>query len=94
MWNMIKESENYKHACKNWWPLEGCGEGYDGQYDWTQTTCFGWGFSALKTEAALSSGTGVSVCFLCRKNWTSEYYSVEFESGPVWDLWWTKWRLV
>jgi hypothetical protein len=54
----------------------------------------GWVFSALETEAALSSGTGVSVCFLCRKNWSSKYYSVEFESGPVWDLWWTKWRWV
>ena len=31
-------------------------------------------FSALKTEAAVSSGTGVSVCFLCRRNWTFKYY--------------------
>lgn len=53
---------------KNWWPLEGCMEGHVGQYDWTQVTCFRLGFSALKTEAAGSSGTGVPVCFVCRKN--------------------------
>jgi hypothetical protein len=34
MWNIIKESESYKHACENRWPLEGCGESYDGQCDW------------------------------------------------------------
>jgi len=39
MWNIIKDIENYKHACDNRWPLEGCGVGYDGQYDWTQVTC-------------------------------------------------------
>jgi hypothetical protein len=44
MWNIIKDSENYKHAYANRWPLEGCGESYDGQYDWTQVTCFRPGF--------------------------------------------------
>jgi hypothetical protein len=65
---MIEESENYKHSCENQWPLEDCGESYDGQYDWTQVTCFRPGFSALKTEATGSSGTGVSVCCLCKTN--------------------------
>ena len=31
MWVIIKASENYKHACENLWPLEGCGEGYNEQ---------------------------------------------------------------
>jgi hypothetical protein len=46
-----------------------------------QVTSFRLSFSTLKTEAAGSSGTGVSVCFLCGKNWTFKY-SIEFESGP------------
>lgn len=41
MWNIIKDSENHKHACGKRYPLEGCGECYDGQYDWTQVTCTG-----------------------------------------------------
>ena len=81
MWNIIKESENYKYACENRWPLEGCGESYDRHYGWTHVTSFRLGFSILKTEAAGSSGIGVSVCFLCRGNWTFKYL-VEFESGP------------
>lgn len=82
MWNIRKESENYKSSCENRWPLEGCGEGYDEQYDWTQVTCYRLGFSARNTEAAGSSGTWVPLCFLCRKNRTFRYYLVEFESGP------------
>ena len=67
MWNIIKDSENHKHACGKRYPLEGCGECYDGKYDWTQVTCYRLCFPALKTEAAISPGTGVPVCFLCRK---------------------------